>query len=353
MGKPGIPHKMMSARPYIGRALKLLGRQKGLTTIAMLISLFVTLFPFIVSIAFSAIFQILGQFAAPRPAGVPAPSVNGIWAMTASLFGKTDLTWANSHGLGWLATPLTLKTVLIIWACGLVFAQLLSFTRSWVVAQLESRILKGLQQDIYDHLQSLSLDFFTGGQTGALMQRVLSEAGGVQRLLTQVLLYPLVDVIVLIVVLGYLLALSWQMTLVSFILAPLVLLMFRYTSKKMQQAARGMAMSGRELGAELEETISGIADIHNARRNADQQACYPGGPVRRFVLAVDGRKNSWEQTVTRHREPDARLPVLEDEQRRQHSGERADDDYGLPYTARTQCFQSVCHRCFRGGIAGR
>jgi ABC-type multidrug transport system fused ATPase/permease subunit len=67
--------------------------------------------------------------------------------------------------------------------------------------------------------------------------------------------------IVLLIVLCYLLALSWQMTLISFLLSPLVLLMFRYTSNKMQQAARGMAMSGRELGAELEETISGISDI--------------------------------------------------------------------------------------------
>ncbi|HEX8098005.1 MAG TPA: ABC transporter ATP-binding protein, partial [Pyrinomonadaceae bacterium] len=101
----------------------------------------------------------------------------------------------------------------------------------------------------------------------------LSEAAGVQRLLTQVLLYPLVDIIVLIIVLGYLLALSWQMTLVSFVLAPAVLLMFRYTSRKMQEAARGMAMSGRELGAELEETITGIADIQifNAQQRRSQR----------------------------------------------------------------------------------
>jgi ABC-type multidrug transport system fused ATPase/permease subunit len=74
-------------------------------------------------------------------------------------------------------------------------------------------------------------------------------------------------------VISYLLALSWQMTLVSFVLAPAVLLMFRYTSRKMQQAAKGMAMSGRELGAELEETITGIADIQifNAQQRRSQR----------------------------------------------------------------------------------
>ena len=256
--------KMMSARPYIGRAIRLLAEHKGLTAITMLLSLMVTLFPFVVSIAFSSIFQILGPLAGPKPPGAQGTSVPGtgsIWDMSAPLFGKTDTSWLADYGLAWLATPLTLKTVLIIWASALVLSQLLGFLRAWIVAQLEARLLRGIQQNIYDHLQSLSLDFFTGGQTGALMQRVLSEAAGVQRLLTQVLLYPLVDIIVLIIVLGYLLALSWQMTLVSFVLAPAVLLMFRYTSRKMQEAARGMAMSGRELGAELEETITGIADI--------------------------------------------------------------------------------------------
>jgi ABC-type multidrug transport system fused ATPase/permease subunit len=271
-----MPPKMMSARPYIGRAVRLLGNHKALTAVTMFLSLLVTLFPFVVSVAFSSIFQILGPLAGPKPPGASATNAPGgqsIWDMSAPLFGKTDTSWLADYGIGWLATPLTLKTVLIVWASALVLSQLLGFLRSWIVAHLEARLLRGVQQSIYDHLQSLSLDFFTGGQTGALMQRVLSEAAGVQRLLTQVLLYPLVDIIVLIIVISYLLALSWQMTLVSFVLAPAVLLMFRYTSRKMQQAAKGMAMSGRELGAELEETITGIADIQifNAQQRRSQR----------------------------------------------------------------------------------
>ena len=104
------------------------------------------------------------------------------------------------------------------------------------------------------------------------MQRVLSETTSVQRLLTQVILTPLVDAIVLVLVIAYLLTLSWQMTLVLFITAPLTVLMFKFTSAKLQEGAMGINMSSRELGAELEETINGISDIQvfNAqpKRNA-------------------------------------------------------------------------------------
>jgi ABC-type multidrug transport system fused ATPase/permease subunit len=274
-GRPGMSSKKMSARPYIGRALRLLGDHRALTAGVMFLSLLVTLFPFIVSVAFSGIFQILGPQAGPKPpgmSGTTAPT-GSIWDLAAPLFGRTDTSWLADYGLAWVATPLTLRTVLIVWATALVFSQVLGFVRAYVVAHLEERLLTSLRQNIYDHLQSLSLDFFTGGQTGALMQRVLSEAAGVQRLLTQALIYPAVDFIVLVIVLVYLFALSWQMTLVSFVLAPAVILMFKYTSGKMQQAARGMAMSGRELGAELEETISGMADIQifNAQQKRSER----------------------------------------------------------------------------------
>lgn len=261
----------MSARPYLGRALRLLRNHKALTAVTLLLLLFATLLPFVVSVAFSSIFQILGPLA--RPGATDAFDPARLWEMSAPLFGKSDPSWMKDYGLGWLATPLTLKTVLTIWVGALLLSQLLSFLRSWLVAHLEARLLRGLQTQVYDHLQSLSLDFFLGGQTGALMQRVLSEAAGVQRLLTQVMIYPIIDVLVLLIVLSYLLALSWQMTLVAFALAPCVLLMFRFTSRRMQQAAKAMAMSGRELGGELEETITGISDIQvfNAQQRRSQR----------------------------------------------------------------------------------
>ena len=148
----------------------------------------------------------------------------------------------------------------------------LDIVRAWVDANLEQRLLVGFRQRLYEHIQTLSLDFFMGGQTGGLMQRVLSETTSVQRLLTQVMLTPIVDAIVLVIVISYLLTLSWQMTLVLFVTAPLTVLMFNFTSGKLQQGAMGINLSARESGSELEETINGISDIQvfNAqpKRNA-------------------------------------------------------------------------------------
>jgi ABC-type multidrug transport system fused ATPase/permease subunit len=248
----------MKAGPYLKRALKLLQGHLGIVAVSFVLSLVMCLLPFVAAAAIGPIFKLFGQAA-------QSGDWSRVWSMTSSFYETGD---AGAPGWfppafirNWLSTPLTFTTIFIIWTFSLVFRNVLDIVRAWVDANLEQRLLSSLRQRVYDHIQSLSLDFFLGGQTGALMQRILSETGTVQRLLTQVLLTPVVDVLVMIIVIGYLLALSWQMTLVLFVLAPLTLLMFRYTSGKLQQGAMGINMSARVLGAELEETISGISDI--------------------------------------------------------------------------------------------
>ena len=246
----------MNARPYLKRALKLLGSHKAIAALSLLLSLIMFLLPFVAAAAFGPLIKLFGDVA-------KSGNWNDVWSVTGSFYDKSAQTGGGSFSwiTDWLATPLSFTTIFIIWTSAIVLRNVMDIFRAWVDANLEQRILTGLRQKLYEHIQSLSLDFFMGGQTGALMQRILSETTTVQRILTQVLLTPVIDALVLIIVISYLLALSWQMTLVLFVLAPLTVLMFRFTSGKLQQGAMGINLSSRELGSELEETINGISDI--------------------------------------------------------------------------------------------
>src|SRR6202140_4988982 len=249
----------MNARPYLKRAFKILGAHKAMVALSLFLSLVMFLLPFVAAAAFGPLIKLFGDVA-------KGGDWNKVWTVTGSFYDKTAQTGgAGSSSFSfitdWLPAPLSFTTIFIIWTTAIVFRNVMDIFRAWVDANLEQRILTGLRQKLYEHIQSLSLDFFMGGQTGALMQRVLSETTAVQRLLTQVLLTPIIDAIVLIIVIPYLLALSGQMTLVLFVLAPLTVLMFRFPSGKLQQGAMGINLSSRELGTELEETINGISDI--------------------------------------------------------------------------------------------
>jgi ABC-type multidrug transport system fused ATPase/permease subunit len=258
----GAPMQL-DGRPYIGRSVRLLGRHKGVTALSVALSFVITLLPFVAGAAFGPLLQTLGVAAAEG-------RLDRVWGMTASLSAKSG---GDQGGpFGFLAAPIPFAALFAIWAIATVSILLLQFVKAWSDARLEQRLQNDLRRQLHDHLQSLSLDFFSGGRTGALMQRVTSEVSAVSRLLTSVLLTPIIDVVVLLIALAYLASLSWQMTLVAFVLAPAILLITRFSSKRLQQAAMRMTLSSRGLASHLEETLSGIADIQvfNAqrRRNA-------------------------------------------------------------------------------------
>ena len=151
--------------------------------------------------------------------------------------------------------------LLATWAGSLLLTQLMYFVNAWVAAKVERVLLVDIRQRVHDHVQSLSLDFFVGSRTGELIQRVTTESAGVQRLLTRCLLPPLIDAVVLIVAVGYLLAISWQMTVAALGLTPLALITLKFAGSRVQAAVRRVMNADRAMAAELEQTVSGIAEI--------------------------------------------------------------------------------------------
>lgn len=63
-GMKGMPLGQMSARPYIGRAFKILGKHKTVLIISTILTLIGSLMPFLVSASFRPLIQILGKAAA-------------------------------------------------------------------------------------------------------------------------------------------------------------------------------------------------------------------------------------------------------------------------------------------------
>ena len=255
-----VPEEMLkqkgkSARPYIGRAVKLLGDHTGAVIFTTFLTLIGALTPFLVSASFGPLVEILGN--AARGTGL-----NNVWSATGSLYKAAPSDGSLLGGLtGWLATPLSFTTIFIIWAAATIGSAVLRFIQMWKTSNLEQKIVSELQAKVYDHVQTLSLDFFTGGKTGALMQRVLNESQNVQKLVTQVLLTPILDVVVLVIALFYLFGMSWQMTLVSFALGPVAFVLFRYTMAQLNKSSESMMTTSRELNSELNESLMGMSDI--------------------------------------------------------------------------------------------
>jgi len=221
---------------------------RGLILVLLVLGIVASALPYVSGAAFGPMMQVVAD--AGR-----SGNLSGVWDLRGPLVARQDGLLRS------LAGPVPFAVLLATWAGSLLLTQLMYFVNAWVAAKVERVLLVDIRQRVHDHVQSLSLDFFVGSRTGELIQRVTTESAGVQRLLTRCLLPPLIDAVVLIVAVGYLLAISWQMTVAALGLTPLALITLKFAGSRVQAAVRRVMNADRAMAAELEQTVSGIAEI--------------------------------------------------------------------------------------------
>ncbi|MEX2599608.1 MAG: ABC transporter ATP-binding protein, partial [Dehalococcoidia bacterium] len=119
--------------------------------------------------------------------------------------------------------------VLLLWlALGLVGAALASgligVLRSYLNTVVSQRIMYDLRLKMFQRLQSLSLRFFTESRTGELMSRLTSDVAGIDNVISGTLVSIVSNVLILATTLVTMFALDWQLTLVSLIVLPWLIL---------------------------------------------------------------------------------------------------------------------------------
>jgi ATP-binding cassette, subfamily B, bacterial len=128
---------------------------------------------------------------------------------------------------------------------------------SWM-AKAALNIALNLRQVVYGHLQKLSLNYFEVAKTGDLTYRLTEDIDRIGEVVNQFFHDFVPCVLQLIVVLGYMLWLNWQLTVATLILAPLIALVIGLFGEKLLQFARRSQNRISNLSALLTEVLGGI-----------------------------------------------------------------------------------------------
>jgi len=134
------------------------------------------------------------------------------------------------------------REIVITTALLVAVLAILSAGLSIVERLFSSRIGEGLiltlRSQVFDHVQSQPIAFFTRTQTGSLISRVNGDVIGAQQAFTSTLSGIVSNGISLVVVLGTMFFLSWTITLTSLVLLPIFLIPAKYMGKKVQALSR-------------------------------------------------------------------------------------------------------------------
>ena len=172
---------------------------------------------------------------------------------------------------GALVTKLALAVAFIA-----IFDSLISIVGRWFSARIGEGLIYDLRSQVFEHVQTQSVAFFTRTQTGALISRINSDVIGAQQAFTATLSGVVSNSVSLVLVVGTMLILSWQITIVSLLLLPLFLAPTKWVGKKLQSLTRESFNLNAEMSSTMTErfNVSGAMLVALYGRQSDEKSYF-------------------------------------------------------------------------------
>jgi ATP-binding cassette subfamily B protein len=156
-------------------------------------------------------------------------------------------------------SALVSQLALLVGLIAIAYALVNIFIR-WYSAIIGEGLIYDLRSEVFRHVQSQSIAFFTRTQTGALISRINTDVLGAQRAFTATFSGVVSNVLTLILVVGAMASLSWQITLLSLVLLPLFLAPTKYVGKKLAKYTQ----ESYELNAEMASNMTERFNVSGA-----------------------------------------------------------------------------------------
>ena len=149
-----------------------------------------------------------------------------------------------------------LSMILLMFGVNVVGA-LFTWLMSFMTVQIAQDSVKHIRSDLFNKLQQLSLKFFDTHSDGDLTSRLTNDVDNISSTLNQSLTQLMSSIITILAVVVMMFALSWQLSLISFVMIPLIILITgqiaKYTRKFFKDKMEGLGA----LNGHIEETVSG------------------------------------------------------------------------------------------------
>jgi subfamily B ATP-binding cassette protein MsbA len=253
---------------------------------------------------FYAIF-ILGLFLSVVSAVLDTFSLVLIIPFLQSLFGQTSPLAGSASNLverfldltvGGLirgASPLVaLRNVCVVMMGAMIAKNLALYGSKLCGVVVREKAERKMREDVYDHLQYLPLSFFDRMKAGQIMARVLHDTQQSKSIISASLSDVIRKAVTIVVYLVALVLLSWRLTLVTLVAAPVLALLLAPMMRRLKRGFRKAFDQRGELLSVLQETVSGIrlvkasgAERHESRRFADRSGRYTRRMIRTGALA--------------------------------------------------------------------
>src|SRR2546430_4242703 len=206
---------------------------------------------FVASVMDGATFVLLIPFLRALFGQQALPAVGGstIETLVAKLAGPLLATGAPQTAL---------RRVVLVLLGALVVKNAAGYAAAMSSVAIEEGVVRDLRVRLFRHLQSLPLGFFQRTRGGQLLARIISDTDQVKTAVTAALASLVRNANLIVVYVAILFGLSWRLTLIALVLAPLLVLIIRPIVARVRRRSREQAEDRGELTSLVSEMVASV-----------------------------------------------------------------------------------------------
>jgi len=145
----------------------------------------------------------------------------------------------------------------LLWAVPVISLLLgfFSYLQNYLMAVIGLKAANDIRKGMFDHMQGLSLDYFTGTSTGKVMARFTNDLAALQNVIARAPIYLVRDGLTAVCNIGLIFYLNWRFALLTMAVLPLSALIIVFLGKTLRRVGRkGQEQMG-ELYTIIQENI--------------------------------------------------------------------------------------------------
>lgn len=141
-----------------------------------------------------------------------------------------------------------------------------TYGQTYNMAFIGQRIIIDVRERIFKHIQRLSLSYYDKRKTGVIMSNLTNDVQALQTAIVDNLVTFITEAVTLVGSLVYMLILDWKLTIVTFVVVPVVLIIIQVFGKRIRHAGHDVQGRIADITAVLQETISAIRVVKSFAR---------------------------------------------------------------------------------------
>ena len=171
----------------------------------------------------------------------------------------------------------------------LVVEVLLQFAFIYYANWLGQNIIRDLRLKLFDHMLYFKKQYFDKSAVGRLTTRAVNDIETISSIFSQGLFMIISDLLKMVAIIGFMVYVSWQLSLIVFAILPLILFATRVFQRAMKSAFEEVRNQVANLNSFVQERISGMKIVQLfSREDTEYKA---------FKDINDKHKKAWIRTV--------------------------------------------------------